>query len=199
MATPRRETSLPFIQQRDILFTQLNEQSTILKKSPEQFLVIADALNDLAQQIASFTLDANPPLCFSAKCNALTTTLLCHSDVLKSHPSRHVAIAASINLMQLQLGRLTMKVDGDDDFALKMDALASRMETSWMPSDGMDGRELGIKEHLHRVWWELNLKVPGCECANCEEDDKRLVGMLGVMFTFELTFPCSSLHSLKGS
>lgn len=154
----------------------------MLKRSPEQYLVIADALDHLAQQIATFKLDANSPLCFSAKCTTLATTLLCHSDVLKSHPSRHVAIAASIDLMQLQLGRLTMKIDGDD-FALKMDALASQMESSWMPSDGMDGRELGVQEHLHRVWWELNLKVPGCECANCEENDERLVGMLGVMFS----------------
>ncbi|KAJ5125555.1 hypothetical protein N7448_004874 [Penicillium atrosanguineum] len=173
MASPTRETSPSFIQQRDMLFTQLNEQSVILKKSPEQYLVIADALDDLAQKIASFKLDAHSPLCFSAKYDALATTLLCHSDVLKSHPSRHVEIAASIDLMQLRLGRLTMKLDRDNDFALKMDALASRMETSWMPSDGMDGMELAIKEHLHRVWWELNLKVPGCECGNGEKDEKR--------------------------
>ncbi|KAJ5662247.1 uncharacterized protein N7477_009863 [Penicillium maclennaniae] len=180
MAPPSHEANPPFIHQRDKLFTQLNEQSLLLKKCPEEYLVIAATLTDLAQQIVSFKLDANSPLCFSAKCNALTTTLLCHSDVLKSHPSRHVAIAASIDLMQLQLGRLTMKADGDDEFAMKMDALASRMQTSWMPSDGIDGREVGVQEHLHRVWWELNLKVADCECADCVREDKRLVAKLEV-------------------
>ncbi|KAJ6126898.1 hypothetical protein N7523_002510 [Penicillium sp. IBT 18751x] len=180
MAPPSHEANPPFIQQRDKLFTQLNEQSFLLKQSPEEYLVIADTLNDLAQQIASIKLDTDSPLCFSAKCNALTTTLLCHSDVLKSHPSRHVAIAASIDLMQLQLGRLTMKADGDDEFAMKMDALSSRMEISWMPTDEMHGREVGVQEHLHRVWRELNLKVGDCECADCVREDKRLVAKLEV-------------------
>lgn len=72
-----------------------------------------------------------------------------------------------------------MKGDGDDDFALKMDGLANRMETSWTPGDGIDEKNFKIKQHLHRVWCELNLKVPGCECGHCERDEKRLVGPLG--------------------
>jgi hypothetical protein len=179
MSSQTRKSSPPSIQNCDRLFTLLNEQSIFLKASPEQYIEIADALDDLVQQIAGMEIDANSPPCFSAKYNALTTALLCHSDVLKSHPSRHVEIAASIDLMQLQLGRLTMKGAGEDEFALKMDGLANRMETSWMPGDGIGEKDIKIKEHLHRVWRELNLKVPGCECGHCEKDEKRLVQVLG--------------------
>jgi hypothetical protein len=70
--------------------------------------------------------------------------------------------------------------DGDDEFAQKMDALASRIEASWMPREGMDEKEIGLMEHLHRIWRELNLSVPGCECGQCQVlDEDRLVGLMG--------------------
>jgi hypothetical protein len=177
MATPR-STTHPFAQERDRLFTQLNEQSIILRKSPEQYLEIASVLDDLALQISSIKIN-NPPRCFAIKSNALTLMLQNHSELLKCHPSRFNEIAASIDLMQLQLGRLIMQ-DGDDEFAQKMDALASRIEASWMPREGMDEKEIGLMEHLHRIWCELNLSVPGCECGQCQVlDEDRLVGLMG--------------------
>lgn len=200
MASPTRRTTPPFAQERDRLLTQLNQQSIALRRSPEQYLEIADVLDELARQISSIKIENNQSRCFSIKCNALTSTLLCHSELLKCHPSRSVEIAASIDLMQLQLGRLTMKVDGDDDFAQKMDALASRMETSWMPTDEMDVKEIRLKDHLHKIWRELNLSVPGCECGQCQDQDgERLVvesmGCRPVFFGLTV----GSLGSLKVS
>ncbi|KAJ5190555.1 uncharacterized protein N7498_009540 [Penicillium cinerascens] len=179
MASPTRRTTPPFTQERDRLLTQLNEQSIALRRSPEQYLEIADVLDELAQQISSIKIENNQSRCFSIKCNALTSTLLCHSELLKCHPSRSVEIAASIDLMQLQLGRLTMKVD-DDDFAQKMDALSNRMETSWTPTDEMDVKEIRLKEHLHKIWRELNLSVPGCECGQCQDQDGESLDSLKV-------------------
>jgi hypothetical protein len=176
MATPR---TIHPSQESDRLFTQLNEQSIILRKSPEQYLEIASELDELSLQISSIKINDNPPRCFAIKSNALTIMLQNHSELLKCHPSRFNEIAASIHLMQLQLGRLTMQ-DGDDEFAQKMDALASRIEASWMPREGMDGKEIGLMEHLHRIWRELNLSVPGCECGQCQVlDEDRLVWLMG--------------------
>jgi hypothetical protein len=176
MATLR--TTHPFTQERDRLFTQLNEQSITLRNSPDQYLEIASELDDLALHISSIKIN-DPPRCFAIKSNALTIMLQNHSALLKCHPSRFNEIAASVDLMQLQLGRLTMQ-DGDDEFAQKMDALASRIEASWMPREGMDGKEIGLMEHLHRIWRELNLSVPGCECGQCQVlDEERLVWSMG--------------------
>jgi len=176
MASPKHNTTQPFAEERDRLFTELKQQSIALRCSPTHYLEIAEMLDELARQISSIKVDNNTPRCFSIKCNALTITLQNHSELLKSHPSRFVQVADAIDLMQLQLGRLTVKADGDDDFAQKMDVLTARMETSWVPTDEMDGNEARIKEHLRKIWRELNIRVVDCGCDQCQDqDEKRLV------------------------
>lgn len=163
-----------FVQERDKVISKMNQQSVTLRHHPERYLEIAEAMDQNVQQIETMKAAGDPEdqsRCFRVKCNAITTTLQDHSELLKNHPGRFLEIATVIDMAQLQLGRLTVTGDnGNDDFAQHMDTLAGQMADSWQPTDTDEEKQARVKRSLQEAWCRLHLDtVSGCECVRCKD------------------------------
>lgn len=165
-----------FIHQRNSIHRELRALSLSFRSQVDPITLqeMAEGLSDLANRVETLKAFANQEttsLCFKVKCNRITTYLIDYSELVRTHPDRWREVTDVLDMVLIQVGRLTLTGDdSDDDLAQDAEMLAEDKEISLLPREE-DEAASQKRRHMYGLWCQLTYNtVAGCGCKGCRED-----------------------------
>lgn len=133
----------------------------------------AEELKDLANRVEAlkvFTVHENASLCFEVKCNRITACLTQHSELARTRPNHWQEIADVLDMVLIQMGRLTLTGDDSEDDLAQDAELLAEDKVSLLPREE-DEVESRSRRFMYGLWCQLTYNtVAGCWCMGCRED-----------------------------
>lgn len=162
-----------WINDREDLIKRLQTQIPALDNNPTSYRALARNLircaHDLDTAIKGGGLfeqgmsDIKIPDCFVTRCDAIKEELLHQGKLLIDSPAPVDSVAVAVELIAIQIGRLTLSRDGDADAQAEgWDLLVEQLRLEVLGNDGEE-----VKGSEGDLWECLDFPVPGCECVQC--------------------------------